>query len=61
MFGLGPLEIIIIFVVLFIFLGGKLIPRLGKSLGDTLREIRHFKKSDEDDAESSQESKLDKP
>jgi sec-independent protein translocase protein TatA len=61
MFGLGPLEIIVIFAVFFIFFGGKLIPRLGKSLGDTLREIRHFSKSDEDDAISSQKSKLDKP
>ena len=60
MFGLGPLEIIIIFMVLVIFLGGKLFPRLGKSLGDTIREIRHFSKSSKDDAISSKESKLDK-
>ena len=60
MFGLGPLEIIIIFVVFFIFLGGKLIPRLGKSLGDTIREIRHLSKSNEDDGISSKESELDK-
>ena len=60
MFGLGPLEIIIIFMVLVIFLGGKLIPRLGKSLGDTIREIRHFSKSNKDDVISSKESKSDK-
>ena len=61
MFGLGPIEIVVIFGVLLIFFGGKLFPRLGKSLGDTIREIRHFSKSDEDDAVSLKESKLDKP
>ena len=60
MFGLGPLEIIIIFMVLVILFGGKLIPRLGKSLGDTIREIRHFSKSNKDDVISSKESKSDK-
>ena len=56
MFGLGPLEIIVIFMVLIILLGGRLFPRLGKSLGETIREIRNFSKSGKDDGTSSDKS-----
>lgn len=61
MFGLGPIEIFIILGILLIFFGGKLIPRIGKNLGDTIRELRHFSKPGEDeDTVPPQKSKSDR-
>ncbi len=40
MFGLGAPELIIILVILLLLFGGKKLPELSRSIGDSLREIR---------------------
>ena len=44
--NIGTTEIIIIFVVVSIFFGGKKLPELAKGIGEAIRE---FKKSAKDD------------
>jgi len=44
MFGLGPWELIIIGVILFIIFGAKRIPEIGKGLGGAVREFKSVKK-----------------
>ena len=41
MFGLGLTELLIIFVIVFLFFGGRKLPELSRGLGLT---IRNFKK-----------------
>ena len=38
--SLGPLEIIIIFVVILLVFGGKKLPELAKGLGEGIKEFR---------------------
>lgn len=38
--GLGPMEIVIILVVVLIIFGGRKIPELGKDIGSGIREFR---------------------
>ena len=40
MFGLGPTELILIFVVILLVFGPKRLPEMGKSLGQAIREFR---------------------
>ncbi len=40
MFGLGPTELIIIFVVILLVFGPKRLPEMGRSLGHAIREFR---------------------
>ena len=40
MFGIGPTELVIIFLILLILFGAKKLPQLAKSLGDSMRELR---------------------
>ena len=40
MFGLGPWEIIIIFVVILLVFGGKKLPELAKGLGEGIKEFK---------------------
>ena len=48
---MGPTELVIIFFILLIIFGGKLIPKIGKNLGETIKAIKTISKSnDEDDA-----------
>ncbi len=44
MFGLGPWELIIIGVLLFVLFGAKRIPEIGKGLGGAVREFRGVKR-----------------
>ena len=62
MFGLGPTELIIIGVIIFIIFGAKRLPEIGKGLGGAIREFRKVKKeivsespSEEDDTEKDQQ------
>jgi Tat protein translocase TatB subunit len=40
MFGIGTQELIVIFLVAFIFLGPKKLPEIAKSLGKAVRDFR---------------------
>lgn len=40
MFGIGPAELAIIAVIALLIFGPRQIPRMGKALGDTVRELR---------------------
>lgn len=40
MFGLGAPELIIILVILLLLFGGKKLPELSKSIGQSLKDIR---------------------
>ncbi len=50
MFGLGPMEILIL-VVLGVLLFGKKLPDIGRSLGKTVTEFRKGVKGMEDDVD----------
>ena len=43
--NISPTELIIIIVVLFVLFGSKTLVRLGRSGGETLKEIKSVKKS----------------
>lgn len=47
----GPLEILVIFVVVLLLFGGKKLPEFGRALGDGIREFKKAiqGKSDSDD------------
>ena len=44
MFGLGPTELIVIGVIIFLLFGAKRLPEIGKGLGGAIREFRKVKK-----------------
>jgi len=50
MFGLGPWELVIIGVILFVLFGAKRIPEIGKGLGGAVREFRGVKRELSPDA-----------
>jgi sec-independent protein translocase protein TatA len=48
-FGLGPLELGLILLVVLILFGPKRLPQLGKSLGKTMKAIRDGVDGNEED------------
>jgi len=73
MFGMGPMEFILIAVLLLLIFGRKRIPAIGKGLGGAVREFRKVRKeiigtkpkskkdtADEQDKSSSIEAELSK-
>lgn len=57
MFGLGVAELILIGAIALLVFGPRQLPRMGKALGDTLRELRNIGKdvdaADQDDQRDS--------
>ena len=44
MFGLGPTELIILAVIILFIFGAKRLPGIGKTMGETVKEVRKIKK-----------------
>ena len=44
MFGLGPTELIIIAVIILLIFGARRLPGIGKTMGETVKEVRKIKK-----------------
>jgi len=51
MFGIGPAELAIIAAIALLIFGPRQIPRMGKALGDTVRELRGIGKELSNDKE----------
>lgn len=47
-FGIGPMELIIVLVIVLVLFGPKRLPQLGKSLGKTVKAIREGVEGGED-------------
>lgn len=58
-FGLGPLELIVILVIVLVIFGPRNLPKIGKALGESIRSL---KRSSEglDEEEESKEKKEEK-
>jgi sec-independent protein translocase protein TatA len=64
--GLGPVELAIILVIVLVIVGGKRLPQLGKQLGGGFREFKESvtKKADEqfdDDSRADAQAALGRP
>lgn len=51
MFSLGPMELAVIAGLTLLVFGPRQIPKVGKALGETIREFRGIGKAIEDDDE----------
>lgn len=49
-FGVGPLELVLVLVVLLVVFGAKRLPEIGRSLGSSAREFKSGITGGEDDA-----------
>ena len=47
MFGIGTPELIIIFLVILLLFGGRKLPELARSVGDSMKELRKGMSDDE--------------
>ena len=50
-FGIGPLELIIVLVIVLVIFGPKRLPGLGRSLGSGMREFKDSLSGKDGDAE----------
>jgi sec-independent protein translocase protein TatA len=56
--GLGPPEIIIIFLVIVLLFGGKKLPELAKGLGKGIKEFKKAQTEDDEDSKTDERSKV---
>ncbi|MBI4387856.1 MAG: twin-arginine translocase TatA/TatE family subunit [Candidatus Omnitrophica bacterium] len=47
----GPLELLVIFIVILLLFGGKKLPEFGRALGEGIREFKKALKSMSDDSD----------
>lgn len=47
-FGIGPLELVIVLLILLVIFGAKRLPEIGRSLGSSAREFKHGITGDKD-------------
>jgi sec-independent protein translocase protein TatA len=55
-FGVGPMELFIILIIVLILFGPKRLPKLGKSLGQTVKAIREGAESEDDEDEGDEDT-----
>ena len=48
LFGLGPMEIVLIIAVILLLFGGRKIPELMKGIGQGMKEFKKASKGDDD-------------
>ena len=58
MFGIGPTELLVVFLFIIVFFGAKRLPELARSLG---RSIKEFKNATQGLREDLDFTKLDEP
>jgi len=51
MFGLGMAELVIILLIVVLMFGGKKLPQLGSSIGESIKNFKKGMKSGSDDDE----------
>jgi sec-independent protein translocase protein TatA len=56
MFSIGPMEIIIIFLIVLVIFGPKRLPEMGKSIGKAIREFKNAGREIERDITEALES-----
>jgi TatA/E family protein of Tat protein translocase len=44
---IGPSEVLIVLAVLLLVFGSSQLPKLGRSFGEAMREVRHWSREDE--------------
>jgi sec-independent protein translocase protein TatA len=59
MFGIGYQELIVVLAILLLFFGGRKLPELSRSIGKSLRELRHGLKDDEEGEKTASGKKSD--
>ena len=53
----GPLEVVVLLIIVLIIFGPKRLPEMGRSLGRGIREFRHSINKDDSSAESTSVAK----
>lgn len=51
----GPLEVVVILVVVLLLFGAKRLPEIGRALGEGIREFKKSLKGDDDSTSSKQD------
>ncbi len=60
-FGMGPLELMIILGIALLIFGPKNLPKLGKSLGQTVKNVREGMEGDDEEPAKAEEAVAEAP